>query len=151
MFIPTDSMVFLGGDPYFVQYSDDYLPAPRQAFGGPPLHEDEHIYDEPRVIATSPSQTHLVASPRDDQTRAMVPIRYAPGFTGRSSPMSRGRPASAASHPGLTKRSGTRPTSARTDPMPRYAPPPGRTSPENRAFAGPTVPVRTYFDVTMVS
>ncbi|KAK2565456.1 hypothetical protein P5673_010519 [Acropora cervicornis] len=129
-----------GRDPYFVQYSDDYLPAPRQAFGGPPVHEDEHIYDEPRVIATSPSQTHLVVSPRDDQTRAMVPIRYAPGFTGRSSPMSRGRPASAASHPGLTKRSGTRPTSARTDPMPRYAPPPGRTSPENRAFAGPTVP-----------
>lgn len=133
-----------GGDPYFVQYSDDYLPAPRQAFGGPPVHEDEHIYDEPRVIATSPSQTHVVVSPRDDQTRAMVPIRYAPGFTGISSPMSRGRPASAASHPGLTKRSGTRPTSARTDPMPRYAPPPGRTSPENRAFAGPTVPGSRY-------
>ena len=145
-------IALLGGDPYIVQYSDDYFPEPKQAFGGgPSMHEDGHIYEEPRVITTSPTQTHLVVSPRDNQTRAIFPIQYMRGFTGRSSPMSRGRPASATSHPELTKRSGTRLTSARTDLMPRYAPPPGRTSPANQAFAGPAVPVRTYFDINMMS
>ena len=135
------TVIPLGLDPHAVQYGEDhYPPEPRHAFGGPSVYEDEHIYEEPTIGPSWLPQTHYAVSPRESQTRAMIPTQYARGYTG-GAPMSRGRPTSA-SHPGLSRTARTRPTSARTDPMPRYAPSPGKTSPSKRSFAAPAVPVR---------
>lgn len=132
-----------GLDPHAVQYGEDhYPPEPRHAFGGPSVYEDEHIYEEPTIGPSWLPQTHYAVSPRESQTRAMIPTQYARGYTG-GAPMSRGRPTSA-SHPGLSRTARTRPTSARTDPMPRYAPSPGKTSPSKRSFAAPAVPGSRY-------
>ena len=136
-------------DPYAVQYDEDiYLrdetirsgvpSEPRQAFGGPSFYEDEHIYEEPTVTPASLPQTHFV-SPRENQSRVLVPTQHARGYVGRSA-VSRGRPTSASQHPGVARPArAARPTSARTEPMARYAPPP-----PSRSVAHPPVPV-SYF------
>ena len=143
------SFFLLGFDPYIPQYEHEIYvkedaipnfppPEPRQAFGGPIFDEDdEHIYEEPAFTPASLPQTHLV-TPRQNQKRALIPTQYAPGYVGRS----RGRPTSASQHPGAARSArSARPTSARTDPMPRYAPSPVRTSPPDRRMAQPSLPV----------
>lgn len=142
------SFILLGLDPYIPQYEHEtYLkedampnvppPEPRQAFGGPTFDDDEHIYEEPAFTPASLPQTHLV-TPRQNQKRALIPTQYASGYVGRS----RGRPTSASQHPGAARSARTaRPASARTDPMPRYAPSPVRASPPDRRLAQTSLPV----------
>lgn len=140
----------VGLDPYTVQYDEDvYYPRdafirrsvpaePRQAFSNPSFHEDEHIYEEPMVSPASLPQTQFV-SPQDNQARVLIPTPYARSYLGRV-PVTKGRPTSASEHTGGARQTRARPTSARTEPMARYAPPPGRHSPHNRSLA-PSVPV----------
>lgn len=136
----------LGLDPYIPQYDQEiYLkdhsipngppPEPRQAFGNPTYYEDDHIYEEPAYTPASLPQTHLV-TPRQNQTRALIPTQHATGYVGRS----RGRPTSASQHPGTARPARTRPISARTEP--RYTPSPVRSSPPDRNVAPPSLPVR---------
>lgn len=142
--------VVLGLNPYSVPYDEEVYPKddlirsgvpaqPRQAFGGPSLYEDEHIYEEPVITPASLPQSHIV-SPQENQTRVLIPTHYARGYVGRPA-VSRNRPASASQHPGVNRSARGRPTSARTEPMARYAPPPGKTSPPSRSAAPPSVPV----------
>ena len=134
-----------------VYVKDDFVrngvPAePKQAFVSPSFQEeDEHIYEEPTIPPGSLPQTHLV-SPQENQTRVLIPTRYAQGYVGRA-PVFRGRPTSASQHPGSVRPARARPTSARTDPIPRYAPPPGRASSPSKRGIAPSLPVRTFCKV----
>ena len=132
-----------------VYLKDDFVrngvPAePKQAFVSPSFQEEEeeHIYEEPSIPTGSLPQAHLV-SPQENQTRVLIPTRYAQQYVGRA-PVSRGRPTSASQHPGSVRPARARPTSARTDPIPRYAPPPGRASSPSKRGVAPSLPVRTF-------
>ena len=133
----------LGLDPYIPQYNQEIFipngppPEPRQAFGGPTYHEDDHIYEEPAYSPASLPQTQLV-TPRQNQTRSLIPTQYATGYVGRP----RGRPTSASQNLVTARQARTRPISARTEPMPRYTPSPVRSSPPDRSAAPPSLPVR---------
>lgn len=135
-------------NPYSPQYDQEILykddsnlngppPEPRQAFGGQTYYEDDHIYEEPAYNPASLPQTSLV-TPRQGQTRALIPTQYATGYVGRP----RGRPTSASQRLGTARPARNRPISARTEPMPRYAPSPVRSSPPDRSVAPPSLPVR---------
>ena len=89
------------------------------------------------------TRLNIYYDPQENQTRVLIPTRYAQGYVGRA-PVSRGRPTSASQHPGSVRPARARPTSARTDPMPRYAPPPGRTSSPSKMGVAPSLPVRKF-------
>ena len=113
---------------------------PIQAFGGPPVYEDEHIYEEPIIAPASLPQTRFV-SPREHKSGVLIPTRYARGYIGRP-PGTRGRPTSASQHPGVAKPARlSRPTSAKTEPIARYVVPPGGSSIPPRSVPPSSVPV----------
>lgn len=141
------SIFFADLGPYAVHYDNedqfigDGVPVvPIQAFGGPPIYEDEYIYEEPLVGPASLPQTRFV-SPREHKSGVLIPTQYARGYMGRP-PGTRGRPTSASQHPGVARPSRlSRPTSAKTEPIARYVVPPGGSSIPTRAVPPSSVPV----------
>ena len=112
---------------------------PKEAFGGPALYENDHIYDEPIFSPVSLPQTSLVY-PEHKQLppRVLVPSRDHGGMPLTAS----GRPRSAARRPGSARPArSARPTSARRDALAQYARPLGIHSQYDRNAEPTSVPV----------